>query len=376
MAEYASQSRASGPILSERRSFRLGYWPALDGFRGVSILAVMLYHTGLLTGGFLGIDMFFVLSGFLITSLLLDELASTGRVSFRAFYVRRALRLLPALTPVVVIVGGAMIVWDPNLGAAGFVLPVIFSTANWPIVYGLPEGLLGHVWSLAIAAQFYAIWPPLLLLLVRIVRRRWALWLIVAAALGLAMARTYVGLAAHADPLLVGCALGILCVSQLFRRTRRAVIVWNVLGVLAGLALLGLIAQAHFPVESVLASASTWAAVASAFVIVAALLPSSPCGDLLGWAPLTWLGRHSYALYLWHYPLFYAAGPLWKPEAHPTAALLAWLVTFALAAASFHYIEQPVLNLKATLAARRADAAAWPDPTSTPLAAPARPGRS
>jgi peptidoglycan/LPS O-acetylase OafA/YrhL len=190
------------------------------------------------------------------------------------------------------------------------------------------------------------------------------------------MARTYVGLAAHADPLLVGCALGILCVSQLFRRTRRAVIVWNVLGVLAGLALLGLIAQAHFPVESVLASASTWAAVASAFVIVAALLPSSPCGDLLGWAPLTWLGRHSYALYLWHYPLFYAAGPLWKPEAHPTAALLAWLVTFALAAASFHYIEQPVLNLKATLAARRADPAAWPDPTSTPLAAPARPGRS
>jgi len=286
VAEYASQSCASGPILSERRSFRLGYRPALDGFRGVSILAVMLYNTGILTGGFLGVDMFFVLSGFLITSLLLDELASTGHVSFRAFYVRRALRLLPALAPLVVIAGGAMIVWDPSLGTVGFVLSVIFYTANWAIVYGLPQGLLGHAWSLAIEEQFYAIWPPLLLLLVRMVRRRWALLLIVVAAVGLAvayrftimstptrMARIYVGLDAHADPVLVGCALGIFCASQLFRRTRRAVVVWNVLGVLAGLALLGLLVRAHFPVDYVLASVSPWAAVTSAGGIVAARLP-------------------------------------------------------------------------------------------------------
>jgi peptidoglycan/LPS O-acetylase OafA/YrhL len=175
--------------------------------------------------------------------------------------------------------------------------------------------LLGHAWSLAIEEQFYAIWPPLLLLLVRMVRRRWALLLIVVAAVGLAVAYRFTIM-------------------------------------------------------------STWAAVASAVVIVAALLPSSPCGDLLGWAPLTWLGRRSYALYHWHYPVFYVAGPLWKPEAHPMAVLLAWLVTFALAAASFRYIEQPVLNLKATLAARRADAAAWPSAASAPLAAPARLGRS
>jgi peptidoglycan/LPS O-acetylase OafA/YrhL len=368
--EHASPSRASDPVLSERRSFRLGYRPALDGFRGVSIVAVMLYHTGIMSGGFLGVDMFFVLSGFLITSLLLEELAATGRVSFRSFYVRRALRLLPALAPVVAIAGGAMIAWNPSLGTVGFVLSVIFYTANWAIVYGLPPGLLAHTWSLAIEEQFYVIWPPLLLILVRVIRRRWVLLLVVLSAAGLAvahrftimhtpagMARIYVGLDAHADPVLIGCALGIFCASRLFRRTRRAVVLWNVLGVLAGLALLALLVRARFPIDYVLASAGTWAAAASALVIVSALLPSSSCGDLLGCAPLTWLGRRSYALYLWHYPVFYVAGPLWKPEAHPTAALLAWVVTVALAAASFRYIEQPVLELKTSLATRDSEPA-------------------
>ncbi len=366
-------------MLSERRTFRLGYRPALDGFRGVSILAVMLYHTGIVSGGFLGVDMFFVLSGFLITTLLLEELATTGHVAFRAFYIRRALRLLPALAPVVVIAGGAMIAWDPSFGTVGFVLSVIFYTANWAIVYGLPQGVLGHAWSLAIEEQFYAIWPPLVLLLVRVIRRRWVLLLVTVAAAGLAvayrftimttqagMARIYVGLDAHADPVLIGCALGILCASDLFRRTRRAVAVWNVLGVLSGIALLSLLVRSRFPVDYVLAGASTTAAIASAFVILAALLPGSPCGDLLRWAPLTWLGRRSYALYLWHYPVFYAAGPLWKPEAHPAAALLAWLVTFALAAASFRYIEQPVLNLKTTLVARYGDVGSWPSQSVSP----------
>jgi peptidoglycan/LPS O-acetylase OafA/YrhL len=372
--------------LSERRSFRLGYQPSLDGFRGVSILAVMLYHTGILTGGFLGVDMFFVLSGFLITSLLLEELATTGRVSFRAFYVRRALRLLPALAPVVVIAGGAMIAWDPSLAAVGFVLSVVFYTANWAIVYGLPQGLLGHAWSLAIEEQFYAIWPPLLLVLARVIRRRWMLLLVMIAAVALAVAyraimttpagmgRIYVGLDTHADPVLIGCALGVFCASPLFRRTRCTLVVWNVLGVLAGLALFAMLVGSRFPEDYVFAAASTWAAIASALVIVAALLPSSPCGDVLAGAPLTWLGRRSYALYLWHYPVFYVAGPLWKPDANPTPALLAWVATFALAAASYRYIEQPALNLKSKLAARQAEATAPSEQSEPPLPEAVRPG--
>jgi peptidoglycan/LPS O-acetylase OafA/YrhL len=359
VAAQASQSRDSGLSLSERRDFRLGYRPALDGLRGVSILAVMLYHTRLLPGGFLGVDVFFVLSGFLITSLLLEEHASTGRVSLRAFYVRRALRLLPALAPLVAIAGGAMIARDPSAGTVGFVLSVIFYVANWAIVYGLPQGLLGHAWSLAIEEQFYLLWPPLLLLLLGWLRRRGALLLLMAAAVGLAvayrfaitgtpsgMARIYVGLEAHADPVLIGCTLGIFCASSFFRRTRRAIVVWNVLGVLAGIGLVNLLARSRFPEDYVFASASTTTAIASALVIVAALLPSSPCGGVLRWAPLMWIGRRSYALYLWHYPVFYLAGPLWRPGAEPAAALLAWAIAFALAAASFRYVEQPMLDLK------------------------------
>ena len=388
MAERASQSRACDGVLSERRSFRLGYQPSLDGLRGVSILAVMLYHTGILTGGFLGVDMFFVLSGFLITSLLLEELATTGRVAFRAFYVRRALRLLPALVPVVVIAGGAMIVWDPSLATAGFVLSVVFYSANWAIVYGLPQGLLGHAWSLAIEEQFYAIWPPLLLILTRVIRRRWMLLLVVVAGVALAvayrftimttpagMARIYVGLDTHADPVLIGCALGVFCSSPLFLRTRSARVVWSVLGVVAGLALFAMLVGARFPEDYVFAAASTWAAIASALVIVAALLPSSPCGDILAGAPLTWLGRRSYALYLWHYPVFYVAGPLWKPDANPTPALLAWVATFALAAASYRYIEQPALTLKSKLAARHdAEAIARAEQNEPALTEAVRPG--
>ena len=387
MPEHASQSHDCGAALSERRSFRLGYQPSLDGFRGVAILAVMLYHTGILTGGFLGVDMFFVLSGFHITSLLLEEIATTGRVGLRAFYVGRALRVVPALIPVVVIAGGAMIVLDPSLATVGFVLSVVFCVANWAIVWGLPQGLLGHAWALAIGAQFYAMWPPLLLTLTRVIRRRWMLLLVVIAAVALAvayrskimttpagMARIYVGLDTHADPVLIGCALAIFCASPLFRRSRRALVAWNILGVLAGLALFTMLVSARFPEDYVFAAASTWAALASALVIVAALLPSSPCGDVLAGAPLTWLGRRAYALYLWHYPVFYVAGPLWKPDANPTPALLAWVATFALAATSYRYIEQPALDLKTKLATRHAEATAWSERREALLDEAVRPG--
>lgn len=345
------------------QAFTLGYRPALDGLRAVSILAVLLYHTDLISGGFLGVDVFFALSGFLITSLLLEEHATTGRVSFYAFYVRRALRLLPALAPLVVIVGGAMIAADPQWRTVGFVLSVVFYVANWATIYGLRQGLLGHTWSLAIEEQFYILWPPLLWLLLCVVRRRGLLLLLMTSVVALAvahrfalqttregMARSYVALDAHADPLLIGCTIAIFCASSFFRRGPRAVVVWHGLGVVGGVALLALLVRARFPVDYVHASVSTFAAIASVLVIIATLMPSSPCAAVLRCPPLPWIGRRSYALYLWHYPVFAFAGPLWHPGvATPQTALLAWAVSFALAAASFRYIEQPALSLKVRL---------------------------
>ena len=102
----------------------------------------MLGHTGVIGGGFLGVDVFFTLSGFLITTLLLEELVSTGAVTFRGFYVRRALRLLPALAPVVVIAGGAMLADQPTGAMLAFVLSVVFYSANWAGIAGLPQGML------------------------------------------------------------------------------------------------------------------------------------------------------------------------------------------------------------------------------------------
>jgi len=346
--------------------FRLGYRPTLDGLRGVSILAVMLYHTGLLSGGFLGVDVFFVLSGFLITSLLLDEIQSTGGVALRAFYIRRGLRLLPALVPMILVTGVAMLAWDPGWETIVFLLSVVFYAANWAIAYGLPPGMLGHTWSLSIEEQFYALWPPLLLFLLRVVRRRGALLALMAVAVIAAVgyrlllaraeaARLYVGLDAHADPLLVGCLLGLFYGSSLFRRTPRALVTWNVLGALGGIALLALFWGSRYPEDYVRACASTSTAIVSALVIVAAMQPSAVCASLLAREPLPWIGRRSYALYLWHFPFLFMTGALWVPGRRlvPIEATLAWVLTFAAAAASFRYIEQPALRLKATLGRRR-----------------------
>src|SRR5262245_54211276 len=346
--------------------FRLGYQPALDGLRAVAVLAVMLRHTrwaGLrLEGGFLGVDVFFALSGFLITSLLLEEHQATGRVCFRAFYVRRALRLLPALAPIVVIGGAALLATDPGWPTIGFVASVVFYTANWAMIYGLPMGFLGHTWSLAIEEQFYILWPVLLLLLLRGIRRRGPLLLLIVATAALAAVhrlmiigpyagtrRVYLGLDTHADPLLIGCAVGILCHSSYFRRSRAAVAVWNALGVIGGFVLVALFASAPSPSDYTPSSAITWAALASACVIVAAILPTSLCACVLRCPPLPWIGRRSYALYLWHFPVFFVAGPLWNPGFGLGTILLAWAASVALAAASFHYLEAPALRFKATL---------------------------
>jgi len=338
--------------------------------RAIAVLAVMLFHSPWagrrLEGGFLGVDVFFALSGFLITSLLLEEHDTTGRISFRRFYMRRALRLLPALAPVVLVAGGAMIASDPSWRTIGFVASVAFYTANWAIVYGLPHGLLGHAWSLAIEERFYILWPPLLVVLLRIIRRRGVLLGLVMAAVALSvvyrftllespsgMARIYVGADAHADPLLIGCALAIFCHVSWLRRSLTAHRVTNAVGVIGGVVLLGLFIGARYPDHYVHASASTWAAIATACVIVAAFEPTSWCAHTLRCPPLSWIGKRSYTLYLWHLPVFIIAGPIWRPGVGLGRIVLAWGVTVALAAASFCYLEKPALRFKATLAPSR-----------------------
>jgi len=306
-------------------SSRIAYLPALDGLRAVSILAVMLRHTGLLPGGFLGVDVFFTLSGFLITSLLLQEYEVHGLVSLRDFYMRRALRLLPALVPVVILAGGAMIAWAPGWDSIAFIASVVFYTANWAGVMMLPQGLLGHVWSLSIEEQFYAVWPPALLLPLGVVRRRGALALVlsVAAVLtvvyravllhnGATLRRLYLGSDTHADPILIGCALALLVAAPVCQSDKSMTRVRTALGVVGLSGLLTIFALAGFPLAylrygglTVLATA-----VATALVVLAALPPASRLATLLEAAPLVWIGRRPYGLYFWHFPVLYLADAL------------------------------------------------------------------
>ncbi|MCS6912871.1 MAG: acyltransferase [Myxococcales bacterium] len=339
--------------------FRLGHQPALDGLRGLAAGVVLLGHARLpfLPGGYLGVDLFFVLSGFLITTLLLQEQAQTGRICLLRFYGRRALRLLPALCAVVGVsllyggLGPAAVAREMALDAAGSLLYV----ENWLRALTAHQGpLLGHTWSLAIEEQFYLTWPLL------VGSRRGIAPLVAFALLGaLASAllraalfagpatvpRLYHGTDTRADALLTGCALGLAWATPAVRAHLRAAhrliaaAAWVATGVL-GAVLLGVRADDAWLYRGGL---SLLALCAAALLLCALVAPPR----LLLWPPLRWLGRISYGLYLWHYPtfqVFWLHGWL-----TPAGRLAAATLSVAAAALSYYGLERPFLALKAAL---------------------------
>ena len=332
----------------------------------------MLHHVDelLLPGGFLGVDLFFVLSGFLITRILLVEQLETGGIRLVRFYARRALRLLPALVGLLaaVLVFSAIVLGPyllrQNARAAGIVL---LYAMNWARAFSLhPKGILMHTWSLSIEEQFYLLWPLGLVVLLKFVSSRRGL---VAAALALAGAstvdraclllsgasleRVYNGLDAHASGLLLGCAVGVAWLvgpREASGRILREEFL-RVAGLLslAGLVLLYLVAQ--WSLRATHLWQLTAAELLSAVLVVAAFgSRGGILGTLLGSRPLTYTGRISYGLYLWHFPIFFvlsAAG-----FASPAVFLLGMPLSFGIASASFFVLERPFLRLKARLGSR------------------------
>ena len=367
--------------------FRLGYRPALDGLRAVAVVAVMLHHSGLLPGGWLGVDVFFTLSGFLITTLLLEEYDRAGTVSFRHFYLRRARRLIPALLTMIAVWGTAALVWCPpeqfRLRLL-FLALVLFYVGNLGIIAGLGVHQFGHTWSLAIEEQFYLFWPPALLLLLQRVRNRVAVLSIVAIGAVASAAwrgllvrehthvvRVFVGLDTHADSILIGCALAMLLAwrNPLRRWLDGSWGRW--MAAAAGLALCGLFAAARFP-EHFFQFASTLTAVVAALLIAALLTHRGAVAKLLETRPLVGLGRISYGLYLWHFPVFFALGVVFGPPGlNPASIALAWIATFAASAVSFKLVEQPILRRGRTAGPDRDTRMATPIPQI-----PARAARS
>jgi peptidoglycan/LPS O-acetylase OafA/YrhL len=339
------------------------YWPGLDGLRAFAVLSVMAYHLGRpeATGGFLGVDVFFVLSGFLITDLLTRELGRTGHISFRRFYARRALRLFPALALVIVLSLVCSLVWrgqpwaKPTLEGLPF---VVLYVGNWYRAFGdnTTLGLLVHTWSLAIEEQYYLLWPWVLTVLTRRgLRARTLSVLLVVAALviagwrlalaehGVSLFRIASGLDTHADGLLLGGALAFAVGTRpaLGHRVRR---------VLAGLVcvavvgLLGLVMR--LPPDVREAEFGYLAAALATAVIVCGLATESvpPLTRVLELAPLTWIGRRSYGLYLWHFPLFLMLAD--RTYGPVPGSVVGVVVTFAAATLSFRFVEQPFLRLK------------------------------
>jgi peptidoglycan/LPS O-acetylase OafA/YrhL len=346
----------------QQRPFHLGYRPALDGLRGISILAVLGFHAEIagLRGGFLGVDIFFVLSGFLITALLCEEWMRDGSVSLKGFYIRRARRLLPALLVMLALYAAAMAVLhrhDDILYPLRSAALVLLYVANWAMMFDVTsiQYHLGHTWSLSIEEQFYLIWPFLLLWMFRRrVSRRGVLRVvglgIVASVVvhlvlwadGAPFRRAYYGLDTRAFSLLVGCAIGLMAAWGMLPRAGRAVGPLRAAAYLSLATLALLVATSTFgvvyPADWIYLAASV---AAGAIVVALMALPGDPLARALAWSPLVWIGRLSYSLYLWHFPVFALSYKSFPRERYGLLAVaLPTAVTFAVAAASYYLIER------------------------------------
>ncbi len=370
MIQLIRSSTAAQGGAAKRGGHRLSYQPALDGIRALAVAAVLAYHAGLpwARGGFLGVDAFFVLSGYLITSLLLVEWRNSGAIALTAFWARRARRLLPALFLMLIGVGGyALIFAEPGEMAKlrGDALATIGYVANWrPIFteqsyfdqFSIPSPLR-HTWSLAIEEQWYAFWPLLLLLLLSL--RRGSLGTLLVVALGMiagsaflmgwlhgvgdGISRVYYGTDTRAQSLLAGALLAMLLLRYGPLRARLA----GQMLQLAALACAVYIGWTWVTTsdDSIFLYHGGFLilAVAVAVVIAAAVQPQ---GGLLGRAlslpPLRGLGLISYGVYLWHWPVYLVLTPDrtgWDGYGLLAARVL---VTLAIAVASYHLIEMPI----------------------------------
>jgi len=347
---------------------RFDYKPALDGLRAVAVLSVMAYHFGATwaPGGFLGVDMFFVLSGYLITSLLVVEWDRTSTVQFAAFWARRARRLLPALFLVLL----AVAIWA-GLAASRDQLDSIRWDSIWTLLYGanwrfISSGQsyfdlfrdpspLRHTWSLAIEEQFYLVWPLVTFACLWFARgRRWLLATacvagITASTLLMARwyesgdpSRSYYGTDTRAGQLLLGALLAIVLLRWTPARAiaRRGV---QVAGVVAAAFCVWMFADTTDRESWLYHGGFLLFAAATAVVITAVVQPStSPLHRVLAVRPVRWIGAISYGLYLWHWPIRVAVTEGHTGWSGWTLAAVRVGLTFGAAAASYYLLELPI----------------------------------
>ena len=373
----ADVAHASTTTEPSRPHTGLVHEPALDGLRGAAVAGVVVFHLERLQGGFLGVDLFFVLSGFLITSLLLTEARKsagdgTGRagIDLRHFWSRRARRLLPALWLVLVGVSVLLLVYTPEeersrfrgdaLGTLGYVAnwERLSSKATYWDMFSQPSPL-EHMWSLAIEEQFYVLWPLVIVGLIAVARRRqvpllsavrWvALGGAVVSLLWMALSFrptntnwAYFSTPTRLGPTLLGAALATVAVGRA-RRTKAPPTEWDVLAV-AALFVMTVLAFSVDGIDGVYyqGGLAVFALASCAVIWAVTGGPPGHVARLFSLRPLQWLGRISYGVYLWHWPVIVYM-------TIPRIGLDRWAVdslriatTLAVAAASYRWLEQPI----------------------------------
>jgi peptidoglycan/LPS O-acetylase OafA/YrhL len=350
------------------------YIPAIDGLRAVAVIAVMLYHLGFdwIPGGFLGVDLFFVISGYVITRLLLDSIQRSGGLDLKAFYMARVRRLLPPLLFMIILTTIFVGAWAPDtmrrfLADTPF---AIFGGMNWWLVFretdyfesiGRPP-LLQHTWSLGVEAQFYLVWPLILLLVLKYFGKNKipGAALIIAAFSGISLllvslqidaandsqvSHVYFGTDTHSIGLFLGAALAVKWIPQNLNETvsKKAQDFIDGIGVFG---LLGIIAAFLFVQESdptLYKIAFPLAGIFGCAILTSIVHPASRFAPILSSKPFVWIGERSYAIYLWHWVVFQVTRPNFDLDGSPWALYaLRVLIVFALADISLRVVELPV----------------------------------
>jgi peptidoglycan/LPS O-acetylase OafA/YrhL len=350
------------------------YIPAIDGLRAIAVIAVIFYHLGFdwIPGGFLGVDLFFVISGYVITRLLLDSIERSGGLDLRAFYLARIRRLLPALAFMLVTTAIAVGIWAPET-IKRLLIDTPFAltgTMNWWLVgreldyfesIGRPS-LLQHTWSLAVEAQFYLVWPLILLLILRFAgkKRISLVALIIAAFSGIALmivsfsldsasgstvSHIYFGTDTHSIGLFLGAALAVSWIPQNFKKevSKKAQNFIDGIGVFGFLGILATFLLIDESDPTLYKIAFPLAGIFGAAIVTSIVHPASRFAPILQNKVLLWIGERSYAIYLWHWVIFQVTRPDVDLAGESWALLaLRILIVFALADISLRYVELPV----------------------------------
>ncbi len=349
--------------------------PGIDGLRAIAVLAVIAYHSGItrFTGGFLGVEIFFVISGYLITALLLGEYEANQRIDIKRFWNRRARRLFPAL---IAYIGGATalayLTARDVIPTKGEILSALGYIYNWFSIFqdvSYTDGFerknfFHHLWSLAVEEQFYLFWPLLLWGLLSLAGKRLTFALVIAGIIGSSVLRwslyepfsdplrVYYGTDTRASALLVGAAVAFMW--RPWQSDKPAIATPNALSktfgfVVGSASVAGLIwANMHYAlfypnIDSLFRGGMIITSVLTALVIVVSVTPQSVLSQILGIRPMQWIGKRSYGLYLWHWPVFQLTRPRVDVDIDGWQLFLVRIiVTLIIVEISYQFIERPI----------------------------------